>query len=304
MYESHWLLDSRPFDDTNDERRFFGTPTHTEGLARLVYLIRERRSGGCLIGPHGIGKSLLLHSAVAQTAVEGRLFIRLSAGPGDALTLAQRIGDQIGARSEADNLPATLRDLERAIRDASAQDFVILLDDAQALRDATAFDALHFIATTLEQADRRTTVILAGTEMLAAQLSTSSSAIAQQMQLTWRLAPLSLAETNGYIRHRLAAAGRFDDPFDQSAIYLLHERSRGIPRVINQLADLALLHGFQTKAARVDSELILRAIAEKFPQPPAPIASVADTTPSNTEGSTPEDDARQPIPHSETYVWE
>ena len=304
MYEHHWRLTENPFGEIAGERFFHAAPSHAEGLARLAHLIGQRRNGGCLVGPHGIGKSMLLQLALAHTPDENRRVVRLSAGPGDALSLARRIGERLGASPDADDLPEAMLNIERACHAGLLPaTIVIIMDDAQNFRDTAAFDALHFAASTLEACARTPTLILAGTEPLISNLA-SSSAIAQRMQLTWRLAPLTLSETTSYVSLRLAAAGNRSEVFDQGATYLLYEKSRGIPRIINHLSDLALLHGFHAGAARIDQSLMQRAIAEH--SGPAPVISAAMREPHAAPSVTETKPAaeKEAVPVAEEYVWE
>ncbi len=297
MYEPHWKFQVRPFDDTADERFFYSAPTHSEGLARLVYLVSQHRSGGCLIGPHGIGKTLLLRVA-ARACDERSAVVQLSAGPGDALTLVRRISERLGISPETEDVPSALRNIERACRHDLAQNVLIVIDDAQLLRDPAALDALSFIAATMEAEGHCPTLLLAGTDELAANLP-PAGAIGQRLQLTWQLTPFSLAETAAYVRHRLTVAGRHEEIFDQASLYLLHEHSAGIPRLINQLADLALLLGSLCNAPRIDHGLMTRAIGERRAPARAPDAGNKETpaAPAGEAGSKLETAA-------ELYVWE
>ena len=71
MYERYWGLNGSPFQATNDLRWFIETSAHEEALARLSFLVEQRRRFGLLRGPAGTGKSLLLN-AVRHDAVRLR----------------------------------------------------------------------------------------------------------------------------------------------------------------------------------------------------------------------------------------
>ena len=60
MYQSHWGLDETPFRTDLDPRFFYQGPSHEEALARLHFLVEQRRRMGLLLGEQGSGKSLLL----------------------------------------------------------------------------------------------------------------------------------------------------------------------------------------------------------------------------------------------------
>ena len=60
MYRQYWGLRESPFRGALDPRLFFPSPTHEEALARLHFLVDERRRLGLLLGLPGTGKSLTL----------------------------------------------------------------------------------------------------------------------------------------------------------------------------------------------------------------------------------------------------
>jgi chromosome segregation ATPase len=60
-----------------------------------------------------------------------------------------------------------------------------------------------------------------------------------------RLNPFSLEETQQYVQHRLECAGRKNASiFDKPALSLIHQRTAGIPRLINRLCDAAMISAF------------------------------------------------------------
>jgi type II secretory pathway predicted ATPase ExeA len=76
--------------------------------------------------------------------------------------------------------------------------------------------------------------------------------------MRYSLGPLSLEETFRYIEHRIQVAGGARNPFSREAMEEIHQRSGGIPRLINTLATTALLDAFGEDAeviepARVES---------------------------------------------------
>ena len=57
MYETYWGLAESPFRNLLDDRWFYESPSHEEVLARLHFLVDQRRLCGLLGGPRGTGKS-------------------------------------------------------------------------------------------------------------------------------------------------------------------------------------------------------------------------------------------------------
>jgi len=78
----------------------------------------------------------------------------------------------------------------------------------------------------------------------------SNAALDQRVGLRYAVAPLDQAECGSYITHHLALAGRSKDTlFSDDAVVLVHQVSRGLPRMVNKLCvqslrppDVALSH--------------------------------------------------------------
>ena len=77
----------------------------------------------------------------------------------------------------------------------------------------------------------------------------------EMAELRIDVAPWEESDTEDYLRHSLARAGRENPVFDEPAVRRLHELTHGIPRRVSQLANLALLAG-----AKVD-DLVARLTA-------------------------------------------
>jgi hypothetical protein len=79
----------------------------------------------------------------------------------------------------------------------------------------------------------------------------------QRIALRCELRPLTLNEAMAYIAGRIKAAGGVAAQiFTREAVALIHDRSHGIPRTINVLADNALVAGFATEKRPVTSALV------------------------------------------------
>ncbi|HHE65319.1 MAG TPA: hypothetical protein ENL09_04780, partial [Bacteroidetes bacterium] len=76
------------------------------------------------------------------------------------------------------------------------------------------------------------------------------------------LEPLDKKETRDNIKHRLNVAGRRSQLFDQKALSKIWEKSRGIPRVINQICDNAMLIGYALEADTIGRKIIKEVIKD------------------------------------------
>jgi len=88
--------------------------------------------------------------------------------------------------------------------------------------------------------------------------------LSQRIAVKCHLKPLSLEETQKYIRHRLEVAGAANGTvkFSSDAGKVLHAYSRGIPRRINVAANAVLLAGFVDEKRSFNGKFVRAAIAD------------------------------------------
>ena len=85
----------------------------------------------------------------------------------------------------------------------------------------------------------------------------------QRIAVYFHLTPLSEEDTRAYILYRLKMAGSaLTKVFTEEAIKLVYEFSQGVPRLINQICDSALLSGYVYGTTRIDEKIMREVIAE------------------------------------------
>ena len=122
------------------------------------------------------------------------------------------------------------------------------------------------LLTNLETAKQKLLqIILIGQPELREVLDRSEMRqIAQRITGRYHLEPLRKDDTRAYVNHRLRVAGAQSDIFTNSAISALYKHSRGIPRLINVIADRALLAAYAQERRSVDARLVSAAANEVF----------------------------------------
>ena len=95
------------------------------------------------------------------------------------------------------------------------------------------------------------TVILVGQPELR-ELIAKQPAVEQRISLNFHLQPLSLEESEAYLRHRLRRAGHATgELFAPEAVQRMFEASKGVPRELNRLAKLALEFAWVNESSAV-----------------------------------------------------
>ena len=255
MYQTHWGLRETPFRTCLDPRFFYQSPTHEEALARLHFLADQHRRLGVLIGEPGSGKSLLLEVFTAESRREGRAVAKvnlLGLAPAELLwELAASFGLNPDQAEPAASLWRCLLDRLAEHRYQQIQT-VVLLDDAdQATPDVLA--QLKRLASLDYSPESRLTIVLAGCPQRIGRLGRT---LLEMAELRIDVVPWEESDTEDYLRHSLARAGRENPVFDEPAVRRLHALTHGIPRRVSQLANLALLAGAGRELDHVDAEVV------------------------------------------------
>jgi general secretion pathway protein A len=255
MYPSHWGLRESPFRNQLDPRFFFESPIHEEGLARLHFLVEQRRRLGLLLGGTGTGKSLLLQVFAEEMRQLGFPVASFSLLGIDQVEYLRELASQLGLNPGRD---VATRELWRMVLDRIREyryqqlATVVLLDDADRADSAVLLQVTRLAQHDLSP-DSRLTIVLAGRQDNIGRLGET---LLELTDLRIDLADWQPSDTETYIAQSLARAGRQQPLFDEPAILRLHELAQGVPRRINQLADLALAAGAGQKLGQIDADTV------------------------------------------------
>jgi general secretion pathway protein A len=147
---------------------------------------------------------------------------------------------------------------------ADGRRVVLIVDEAQTL-SPELLEQVRLL-TNLETAKQKLLqIILIGQPELRELLDRPEMRqIAQRITGRYHLEPLRKEDARAYVNHRLRVAGAQSDIFTSSAINALYKQSRGVPRLINVIADRALLAAYTQDRRSVDKKLVAAAAAEVF----------------------------------------
>jgi general secretion pathway protein A len=256
MYESHWGLTRTPFRTYLDPKAFYQSPTHEEALARLDFLVEDRRRLGLLLGDSGSGKSLLL-GVFAEECRRGvgRVAANVSLLGLEPAEMLQAVATGMGLNPGPNEAIAALWQAvtDRILANRYQQlDTVLLLDDV----DRAQRNVLAVVAR-LAQYDltpeSRLTIVLA---IRREQLARLDHDLLELADLRIDVETWEETDTEGYLRETLDRAGSHSPVFDAHAVTRLHELTHGVPRKVNQLADLVLLAGAGRDLEQIDADVV------------------------------------------------
>ena len=264
MYAAHFGLTERPFSLAPDPRYLFLSEGHREALAHLVYGLQ---GGGFvqLTGEVGTGKTTVCRALLDQLPPEvdvAMIFTpRLTAVELLSSVCAElRVPYPAGTTS----LKVLVDALSRALLDAHARGrrTVVIIDEAQNL-SMEVLEELRLLTNIETTRDKLLQVILIGQpELVNLMERPALRQLAQRITARYHLRPLSYTETRAYVRHRLQVAGQREMIFTSPALSVIHRRSGGVARVINNVCDRALLGAFGRSRRRVTATTARRAAVE------------------------------------------
>ncbi len=263
MYEQHWNLSTRPFENRIQADFFYPAETHQAALMKLRYAIENRRAAALLCGPCGMGKSLLVDAIANQLGDDFQPFCHLVFPQMDSDQLLSYIVEQTTSGTDASS-HETAKNLSRFdsfIRKNidDGRHAVIVIDESHLLEQNDLLEPLRLllnVGASSAQGESAWTLVLAGQPMLLSQVERNHS-LDERVAVKCMLNRFLPEESIAYIQHRLRQADAdAESIFAYPAMERIHVLSEGIPRRINRLCDLALMVGFAEDRSIVDEDVI------------------------------------------------
>jgi type II secretory pathway predicted ATPase ExeA len=258
MYEPFFGFREKPFNLTPDPRFLYLGENHKEALARLVYGVKERRGFVVLSGEVGTGKTTIVRALLEQLDESHQIAYILYPKLSDMdflVLVCEDLGLEVSRHSKA----VILRDLHDFLLESHQHEktTTLIIDEAQNL-DPPLLEEIRLL-TNLETRDcKLLQVFLIGQPELNDHLERRDLwQLKQRISVRFHLLPLDQGETEQYVRTRLMIAGAPRlDLFTEPAIRRIHAYSGGIPRLINNICDKALLTAFSTDRRTIDEEIV------------------------------------------------
>jgi general secretion pathway protein A len=261
MYLAHWQLREAPYRNAIDPRYFFQSLTHEEALARLQFLIDGHHRAGLLLGDAGCGKSLVLEVLAGELAKLGHGVAKFSLVGLDKAEFLARLATCWGLNPQPSNNACELWQMlldEIAAQHIEGRGSVILLDDVDEATPEVLAQVLRLTQTDVAT-NPAATLILAARRARVTQLS---DRLLELADLRVDILPWNADDTQHYLEHGLARAGRHATTFTSEAVALLAELSQGVPRNLVQLAELSLVAAAGQELAMVDAGTVLAVYQE------------------------------------------
>jgi putative secretion ATPase (PEP-CTERM system associated) len=264
MYERFYRLRERPFALTPDPDYLYPSRVHREALSYLRYGIETHAGFVVITGAIGSGKTTLLQTMLrgldSHTTVARVMNTLL-----DPRELLESAMIDVGLETDGRSKPAMLKQFgDFLVSERMAGRLVLLvIDEAQNL-SLPALEEIRMLSNLETEKSKLMQIILIGQPDLRDKLDRPElEQLRQRITVSYHLEPLDAEETARYINHRLARAS-IGAPmeFTRDVTDRVHARSGGVPRLINVIADAALVFGYGEERSEIDGPLVDEVIAD------------------------------------------
>lgn len=248
-----------PFSNTPDNRFYYESAQHTTALAKLMYVAQSMKGLAILLGDVGTGKTTLarkLLMSLPEDKYESSMLVIIHSGI-TADWLLKKIATQLGVENPNEDKMKLLSQLyERLVEiQEEGRSALILVDEAQMLKDRSIMEEFRGLLNLEVPGRKFISFIFFGLPEMEDNLR-QDEPLNQRVALRYELGCFHFKSTENYIKHRLRVAGAKKMLFTREAVQVIQTYSKGIPRLINNICDNAMLDGMLKKAGVIGREII------------------------------------------------
>lgn len=257
MYLTYWKLKEKPFDNTPDRRFLYRSPNHEEAFRKLLWAIQSGKPCSMLSGEYGCGKTVLMRAIAAHLEPSGFRVALINYPLFEGNDFLREVILQFGHAPRSGDRSGLLQELSERLKDDSrlGRKSLLIIDEAQIVNEPQVFDDLRLLADRDLETESLLRVVLVGQPELR-ELVDQFPLLAQHVSVRCHLHRFDLKNTGRYVSHRLKIAGSQAGLFSEDALELVHYHSGGVPRRINNVADMCLLEACRRQVPIVDGEIV------------------------------------------------
>lgn len=266
FYADFFGFRERPFTLLPDPDLLFWSRQYRRAFSVLEFGVISRAPITLLTGAIGCGKTTLLRELLLRldAGVTVGLISNAQGGRGE---LIQWVMNALNIIFEPG---ASYVQHFQAMQDfmiaeyAAGRRTLLIFDEAQNLSQES-LEELRMLTNINTGKDEVVQLVLVGQPELRDMVSRPSlEQLAQRIAVSYHLEPLDAETTAGFIAHRLRAVGGTGEEFTAEAMLAVHEVTLGVPRLINQFCDMALLYAWTAEQRQVDPAILLQVLQDNI----------------------------------------
>lgn len=257
--------EERVFPSYPQVARYFPSGSMEDARKRLGRAIERGNGPGLVVGGAGTGKSLLLQVLAAQFHEAFDVVLPACARLCTRRALLQSILFELGlsyrSRDEGELRLSLLDHL--LSKEECPSGLLLLVDEAQTLPPAL-LDELRVLTNLVRGGQPRVRLVLAGSSSLEECFTDPElESFSQRLSVRCYLGPFGREEAIQFVRAQVAACRvNPDDIFSGDAYTAIFEATDGVPRLINQLCDRALVDANAAGLGQIDRQIVQAAWAD------------------------------------------
>lgn len=260
LVEDHFKFHRPPFPQVTDKAALLVHPSLKEAVDRLGFAL-ERDAIALLTAESGCGKSTVLGHLVRELDTTAYSVVYSSLSTLKPFGLLSHLVTKLGLRPRRFK-GETAHELIVHCRGLAKRSLVII-DDAHLMPDDALEDLRLLTGDSLDKKSAFA-LVLAGQPLLRERLAEPHHyALAQRIAVRARLRPLTDSEVTLFLDKHLRAAGAKSNLFEPDAVTLVFQHSRGIPRLVQNLALGALLATATANKKTVDADAVQQALLDQ-----------------------------------------
>lgn len=264
MYESFYGFKVKPFSMLPDPGFLYPSKKHRIAQTLLEYGLMNQVSFCVVTGGIGTGKTTLLRHLLQQ--IDNDMTVGMLSNThssfGELLEwILMAFNLEVADKSKV-SMFRTFSDFLIG-EYAKGRRTVLIIDEAQNM-GAETLEELRMLSNINSEKDQLLQMILVGQPGLRELLQDPGlEQFAQRIGVDYHLEALSQEETESYIHYRIFIAGGDENIFTHEACDTIFEQTGGIPRLINQICDTALVYGFAEQASVIGADIIRDVASER-----------------------------------------
>lgn len=265
IYNAHFGLSERPFTLLPDPDFLYWSDNHARAYAMLEYGMLTHAPITVITGEIGAGKTTLLRHLLRTLPEEFTVGL-ISNAQGNRGELLHWVLMALGVPTDSQ---ASYVQLFAQFQDflieeyASGRRTMLIFDEAQNLSIET-LEELRMFSNINADKDELIQLVLVGQPELRDLITQPRlRQFAQRVSAEYHLPGMTGDQVQAYIHHRLAVAGASREIFTPAACECVHLASRGVPRLVNQICDYALVYAFTDGLDTVDARVIEQVVTDR-----------------------------------------
>jgi general secretion pathway protein A len=253
MFTNCFHMSDHPFPEPPGVSAIVHDARLRQGQARLEFLAHHA-SVALITGDEGVGKTVLARHFITTLQPRSIRTLYLHLNHLTTIGFLRRFAAALGEHPSQykDQLLQQILDKIRA----SNMPLLVFIDDVQLL-DAQALVDLRLLLDSPLTSAHPLKVVLLGHSQFKHEIKRALHlSLAQRINPYYHLPAFASEQTHAYIDFQMRRVGASDKLFEPEAKQAIHEQTRGVARLINNLATACLINAATHKRQKVDHDLV------------------------------------------------